>query len=328
MNGDNTKPAVVIPIRPSVNEVLCSVKDLMAKNLPPVQWIVEGLLPEGLCLIGGKSKVGKSWLALSLCESIATGTPFLGKLPVKQGTAIYLSLEDYERRLKSRLEYIKSQASSNFLYATRDRLQNPRRDGKQFIEDCLQQHTNCKLIVVDTLAKIRPARRRGSNDYDEDTSFGDELQATAHKHHACLTAITHTRKEPAEDYLDTILGSTGVVGTADFIGVLNRGRGENKGRFRAIGRDLGKELDWGLQFRTGSSIWELTDGVLAALLSSERMRVVDLLIRIGQPITPTTIAEQLQENLSTIKTRIRRMKEGGFLVSNERGEYSVHQRYL
>jgi RecA-family ATPase len=47
--------------------------ELMDKELPPVKWAVSGVLPEGVTILAGKPKMGKSWLALGLCVSVAAG---------------------------------------------------------------------------------------------------------------------------------------------------------------------------------------------------------------------------------------------------------------
>ena len=52
-----------------------SAEELLSTPLPPVKWIIPGLLPAGLALFAGPSKAGKSWLALWLCLQIAQGNP-------------------------------------------------------------------------------------------------------------------------------------------------------------------------------------------------------------------------------------------------------------
>lgn len=51
---------------------------LMDKRLPPTKFCVDTLLPQGLCILGGSPKVGKSWLVLDLCVHVAQGTPLWG----------------------------------------------------------------------------------------------------------------------------------------------------------------------------------------------------------------------------------------------------------
>src|SRR5215213_2069745 len=74
--------------------VFSSAVELMRKDIPPVRWVVPGILPEGVALLAGKPKLGKSWLALGLCVAVAAGGYALSTRPVAQGAALYLALED------------------------------------------------------------------------------------------------------------------------------------------------------------------------------------------------------------------------------------------
>src|SRR5262249_18337805 len=82
---------------------LLSAPDLLELELPPLRWAVEGVLPEGLTMLVGKPKIGKSWAVFSLAVAVATGGRALGQIAVEQGDVLYLALEDGKRRLKSRL---------------------------------------------------------------------------------------------------------------------------------------------------------------------------------------------------------------------------------
>ena len=70
-----------------------SAEELLSTPLPPVKWIIPGLLPAGLALFAGPSKAGKSWLTLWLCLQIAQGNPVWDR-EIEPRTVIYFSLED------------------------------------------------------------------------------------------------------------------------------------------------------------------------------------------------------------------------------------------
>ena len=53
-----------------------SAAQLMEKPIEPREFVVRGLLPQGLSILGGAPKIGKSWFVLDLCLHIATGDPF------------------------------------------------------------------------------------------------------------------------------------------------------------------------------------------------------------------------------------------------------------
>lgn len=54
------------------------VEELMATPYAPKNFIVAEMIPEGLTLLCGPSKIGKSWLVLQLCICVALGVRFMG----------------------------------------------------------------------------------------------------------------------------------------------------------------------------------------------------------------------------------------------------------
>lgn len=80
-----------------------SVDDLRALPIPPTEWIIDGTLPNGLTLLAGAPKAGKSWAALDIAVNVAAGTPVFGSLPSHQKRVLYMALEDSPGRLLRRL---------------------------------------------------------------------------------------------------------------------------------------------------------------------------------------------------------------------------------
>ena len=76
-----------------MSKVLKTVNGDMLMNtfLPPIEFAVENLIPQGLHILSGSPKIGKSWLALMLCLKVAKGEK-LWNFETKQGTALYLCL--------------------------------------------------------------------------------------------------------------------------------------------------------------------------------------------------------------------------------------------
>lgn len=76
---------------------------LVKTEYPPLAFSIEKLLPQGIFILAGSGKIGKSWLFLDMCIGVATG----GKLwdfNATEGEVLYLALEDTHPRLKERLE--------------------------------------------------------------------------------------------------------------------------------------------------------------------------------------------------------------------------------
>jgi len=143
---------------------MISAKDLQSKNYPPIRWLVDDLLPEGLTLFCGKPKQGKSWAALDLACAVAGSSQFLG-MSCEEGDVLYLALEDNERRLQDRLQKIRG--AQNWPARLSLTTQCPRLDagGLEAIEDWRKRVDNPTLIIIDTLATVRPQKASGQTDY-------------------------------------------------------------------------------------------------------------------------------------------------------------------
>ena len=87
---------------------------LMSQPLAPLNFVVDTLLSQGLHILAGSPKVGKSWLALWLAVTVAKGEAVWG-MGVKQGTTLYLCLEDSTLRIQNRLFEITDDAPAEHL---------------------------------------------------------------------------------------------------------------------------------------------------------------------------------------------------------------------
>ena len=79
-----------------------SCEEIMTTVYKPIEFVIDGLIAQGLYILAGAPKVGKSWLVLDICLSIAKGESVLGQKTL-QGTALYLCLEDSYARIQNRL---------------------------------------------------------------------------------------------------------------------------------------------------------------------------------------------------------------------------------
>ena len=79
-----------------------TAEDLQNRTYEPTPFLVDELIPEGLHILAGAPKIGKSWLALWLCLCVSQGQP-LWYFATTQGEVLYLSLEDSFQRIQTRL---------------------------------------------------------------------------------------------------------------------------------------------------------------------------------------------------------------------------------
>ena len=250
--NDRTEPAETRAHGLSV----VSASDLQQKELGEVQFVVHSLLPQGLAILASPPKYGKSWFVLDLCLSVAFGEDFIG-YPTTQNGCLYLALEDSERRLQARLRKLLRgrNAPGNFYFST------TAHDLSHGLLDeltaFLAQHPDTRLIVIDTLQKVRAPG--GSSDvYGRDYRDVGALKAFADAHGVCVLLVHHLRKMQAiGDPFERISGTTGITGAADTTFVMAReNRSDAETMFSVIGRDV-EMLDLALTFDSASCVWRV-----------------------------------------------------------------------
>lgn len=196
---------------------------------------VENLITEGLTLLCGASKIGKSWFVLSLCCAVSSGRPFLGR-KTQQGPVLYLALEDSEERLQYRLKKLGEDPTDDFQY--RLKVNTVGMGLLDNLEDWVKLWKP-KLIIVDTLQKVRDATPSRANLYAEDYRLMGQLKAFADKHRLALVLVHHLNKgKDVADPFDRISGSTGLMGAADTSIILYRERGSELATLAYTGRDV------------------------------------------------------------------------------------------
>ncbi len=305
--------------------VTYSLRDLLKEKLAPPRWAIRGLIPEGLTTLAGKPKLGKSWMALQIALAVATGGKALAKIEVERADVLYLALEDNKRRLQSRaLQLLADDWDSKlgcFDYQTEWKKIDD--GGIEAIEDWLQKHPAARLVVIDTLAKVRPRHTRQSNIYEDDYAEIGQFKALADKYHCAIILIHHTRKEGASDPLDEISGSTGGPGAADTLLVLRRTRGQANAELHVTGRDV-DEQELAITFDDQSGLWTLAGDAEAFRLTQERQEIIDVLhdlITQGAQTTPLEIQKAL--NVSREKPKSRESVRYLLSRMNNAGDVSV-----
>jgi predicted ATP-dependent serine protease len=136
---------------------LITAKVLQTKVFAPVRIILPGLIPEGVTILAGKPKIGKSWFLLDVCMAIAGHRFVLGETRPVQGDVLYLALEDNQRRLKKRTDKI-MQGATSWPEPLEIHTEWRRVDqgGLDDIREWCETKPARRLIAIDTLAKLRP----------------------------------------------------------------------------------------------------------------------------------------------------------------------------
>jgi predicted ATP-dependent serine protease len=195
---------------------------LQRMTFPPVSFVVPGLIAEGLTILAGRPKIGKSWLALESCLGVAAGHSILGGVMPVAGDVLYCALEDNRRRLHRRInKLLRTEWPERLILTTSLRRLDD--GGVEDISDWCDSAPEPRLIVLDTLAAVRP-RRNGADSslYETDYRALEAIRALANQRGLAVLVLHYTRKMDAEDPIDTISGSLGLAGCADSALVMSR----------------------------------------------------------------------------------------------------------
>lgn len=225
---------------------------LMDLKLPPTKFCVETLLPQGMCILGGASKIGKSWWVLDLCIRIAKGEP-MWDLKTNKGTTLYLCLEDTLRRVQNRLLCITDEVPPNAFFATSAGTLS---DGLcEQVREFVKEHPDTVFVAIDTFQIVRNNNIDTSyaNDYDEIR----QMKQLADDLNICLLLVHHLRKQGDNDPFNKLTGTTGIVGAVDTAFVLDKSkRNANSATLYCTGRDV-EDRQLELQFSKKEFVWKM-----------------------------------------------------------------------
>jgi hypothetical protein len=193
---------------------------------------------------------------LSLAIAVSTGGTFLGRRTTRGGV-LYLDLESGENRVKKRMTILMPGAWPEGLnIAHRADLLGD--NGKLLlqIEDWLDKHPETRLIIIDTVGRVKGAGRRGENAYETDTRLYGALQALALARGVAIIGVHHYKKgvEDGDDWFEKISGSMGLTGVCDTVLALTGKRDEQDCILKSSSRDFDVIGDIVLRFDGGSWI--------------------------------------------------------------------------
>lgn len=231
--------------------------ELQNAEIEPPEWLIPNVLPQGLAILCASSKVGKSWMAMQMCVAVSRGKPFLDYETNPSG-CLYLALEDGVFRLKDRLNKVLGgdKAPSNFYLSIKaDAL-----DGgliKQLDEE-FEEHPDIKLIVIDTLQKVRGIAKKNEIAYATDYRELGGLKDYADRRKVCIFLIHHLRKMADEnDVFNMISGSNGIMGVCDTIFIIYKKKRQDENAVLFMtGRDI-RQQDVVVHFDETKYCWEI-----------------------------------------------------------------------
>jgi hypothetical protein len=297
---------------------LYTASELLLMELPEPEWAIPGILPEGLNILGGKPKAGKSILAMNACIAVAQGEKAFDYVTVEKGSAINLALEDPTGRLQRRLREMIPQGKAwhetdNLLIARSWPRMNE--GGLNLLQEEIMKRSDIRLVVIDTFVKFRPIpKERSGNPYEIDYEHVSRIKSLADENNISILLIHHLRKMESADVFDTFSGTFGITGAADGLLALIRKKGRPE--LHITGRDI-ENADYALELDASKMRWNILGKTEDVQSSIAKQEVYDTLREAEDVLSPTKISEitgfkriYVQKALGTLVAEGKITKEG------------------
>ena len=310
---------LIDPHRAVVNAEGFTAAALEHMQFDPLRYVIPGYLTEGATLLVGKPKLGKSWLALDWCISVAIGGFAMGAIECEQGDVLYAALEDNQRRLQRRMSQVIPKGQSWPARLTLTTTMKRVDDGLlEQIRAWAKASENPRLVAIDTLAKVRPPGKRNDNPYEADYRAVSPFLTLAGELQIAIVIVHHTRKAEADDPLDMVSGTTGLTGGVDAVMILTRdGQGTV---LHGRGRDL-DDIEVAVKL-DNSGRWSLLGDADEVRRSKERNQILEAVRTLGEA-GPKEIADAADMKLNNVKYLVQKMAAAGELEKRERGLYRI-----
>lgn len=257
---------------------LIDAEALYYKPLEHPKMLIDGVLSDGLAIMAGDSKIGKSWMVLWMCLQISKGEPVWG-LPTRKTDVVYLALEDREWRVQQRMQDLTDTPPENLHFGFSCGQLGAELESQ--IEDVLKDYPSTGLLFIDTLQMVRDNVSAKVNAYAQDYKDLSSLKKIADNHGICIFVVHHTRKErDGGNIFNDMTGSTGIMGVADTGMILRKDdRFGDSATLCITGRDVEEKK---LKMQMRGVKWEITEELSADDLRKERIpdfvfKVVDFL---------------------------------------------------
>lgn len=195
-----------------------SVPDLTEAERRPPEFIVDGMIPCGMTFISGAPKIRKTFLALQMAISVATGSPFLGHDTIRCDVA-YLDLEGSKSRVSFRTDRMSTPIPRNVFIT--NNVEERLADGLvDKLRQLHQERPSIRLIIIDTYSRARGCFKSfGVNAYDADVALLEPIQRMALEENIAVVFIHHDKKGAgfASDSFERLSGTMGISGSADCV---------------------------------------------------------------------------------------------------------------
>ena len=316
------------PLQPAQQRIRTAwtADELMATEFPEPRWAVPGIISEGVNLLCGPPKVGKSWLSLGLALSVAAGGQAMERVPVDGGPVLYLALEDTARRLQTRMRKMLGDRRAPATLTLATSCPTLPQGGSEAIAQWIERNDNARMVVIDVFAKMRGLSAPGMSAYDADYAAVGHAKRIADHYGIAVVLVHHVRKAGSDDFLAEVSGTNGLAGAADATLVLKRSRGQADGVLHVTGRDV-DETEYALRFEAETGAWHLLDGPAQDHTIGDTRVMILRYVRDHPGAKPKEITEATGLDAALVRQTCSRMandvqlvrRSGGYVVPGQNG---------
>jgi len=297
--------------------------EMLKKGYPELTYLWQGILPDaGLAICAASKASGKTLLMLQLAESISRGVQFLG-IPTRYSKVLFIELELSESRMDQRLRKMGIIRTENLIFScnSKDKQWPQGQNGIETLKAAIE-HFKARFIVIDVLARLWP-QSVDLNSYQDSYNTLGPLRQLAYDLGVMIMMVTHNRKMEAADYIDSIMGSVGIAGSADVILSLQKKRGKSEAVLFIEGNDI-ESRKIALNFNNEPLGFSLSDASPEEMRQTpERREIMEAIRKLGGSAKTGQIAELVGKDKSNISHILQKMVSDGSIISSDYGTYCL-----
>ena len=198
------------------------------------------------------------------------------------------------------------------------------------ITNCIESNQNPRLIIIDTLARIKPRVARNSGTaYDQDNELLSGIQKIAIQNNITVAFITHLSKASTDYSFDKIQGSVGIQGMTDAMWLIDRGDNTNNASIVGRGRDI-NDFEYAVKWNADTWCYDFTGNLEIVQKTENRLEVINAMKELSvkqKEIAPRDICKHYgftsnsKDGKRISKTMQRMLGDSELIKGNKYGTY-------